>query len=158
MLEAYTLALADRTDWQVTRAVTSELPKLSQWPIDAASLRVAAGKFKRSEAEEVASDAAARQLEALPSPYDDQPERFAANRKAMRDECMAMIAANEFGQAAPGSFARECLELLERTSGDPAANVRTVLFGIRAKSTRKAYTADEIKNQVRRGDAWEGSV
>lgn len=157
MLEAYTIALSDRSDWQVQRAVTSELPRLSDWPIDATALNTAAAKFKRSEAEEIAAVQAERDRLALPRPYANQAERFTANRKAMRDECKALIASGKFGQDEPGSFCREMLAVLDACAGDPTQDVRKVLFGIRARGTKrgKEKTAAAIKAGISRGDAWE---
>jgi hypothetical protein len=133
MLEAYMRALEDRSDYQVECAVAVELATPSGKPIDAASLRMLAKNFARSAEEDERREREKRRQESQPKLMDLAPAHYEAHRQALRDTCRQMIDADEFGQSASDSYAREMLEVLEVCDGDPTQEVAKVLFGIRQR-------------------------
>lgn len=145
-LEAYQHALADRTDYQVEQAVQVELTTPSDWPIDAAGLRRLSGNYPRTPEERRREAEASRQRAALPSPYSDTPQRFAANREAMRDECRKIMGEDNADMA---EWAEDMLAALDacQDSRDLFKAVRSVISG-RKRSRKPRVTPEELRSQI----------
>jgi hypothetical protein len=154
MLEAYMIALDSRSDYQVRLAVEVEMATPSDWPITANALCSLAGNYAPSAEEAERRYEAERARLALPAP--DPVANYSANRQGMREECQRLIDSNEFESAAEGSFAREMLKVLDACDGDPTAEVRKVLFGIRARAPKQRAGLDpvELKSSIAKADEW----
>lgn len=143
-IEAYIETLADRTDWQVRRATRELLSVVRQWPVTAAELRDAAGRYDRTHEDEMARRQRERDTLRLTHQRRESPEkaseRMEANRKAMRLELLRLAAGDE----PIASWAKAM-----QTRLDGARDPMEVLTGVTKPPPRPdRHTNDEIVEAI----------